>query len=210
VAGPRIVVTEMRVDVGFLGSGKTTLVNRMLREPGGRRIAVIENEVGAISIDHDLLKCGILGFLWYFDVIRPVFAVRRAGEEGRPAKDVFVLKNGCVCCTAASDGNELEHTLDVLLKLSESGPESFNYVVIECSGIRSHVTHVRTPLHHRARLCRLLLQGLRILHQSFSYFSAPTWRRVGLCWMALLPSSMRSTSHSTCVQRARLSANLAQ
>ncbi len=41
---------------GFLGSGKTTLVNHLLREPGGRRIAVIENEVGAISIDHDLLK----------------------------------------------------------------------------------------------------------------------------------------------------------
>ena len=40
---------------GFLGSGKTTLVNRILTGDHGRRILVIENELGAISIDHALI-----------------------------------------------------------------------------------------------------------------------------------------------------------
>ena len=45
-----------------------------------------------------------------------------------------MLKNGCICCTRDSKGDELERTLDVLLKLVEDTPDAFNYVVIECSG----------------------------------------------------------------------------
>jgi hypothetical protein len=48
------------VVLGFLGSGKTTLVNNMLRNPGGRRIAVVENEFGSVSVDHELLRSGLL------------------------------------------------------------------------------------------------------------------------------------------------------
>ncbi|RYG52410.1 hypothetical protein EON67_01315 [archaeon] len=40
---------------GFLGAGKTVLLNHILRNPGSERICVIENEVGAVSIDHELL-----------------------------------------------------------------------------------------------------------------------------------------------------------
>ena len=40
---------------GFLGGGKTTLLNRILREHHGHRIAVIENEFGEEGIDNDLL-----------------------------------------------------------------------------------------------------------------------------------------------------------
>jgi G3E family GTPase len=43
------------VRAGFLGAGKTVLLNRILSNPGGRRICVIENEAGAVSIDHALL-----------------------------------------------------------------------------------------------------------------------------------------------------------
>ena len=43
---------------GFLGSGKTTLVNRILSSDHGKRIVVIENEVGEISIDDKLLRYG--------------------------------------------------------------------------------------------------------------------------------------------------------
>ena len=37
---------------GFLGSGKTTLLNRILKENHGKKIAVIENEFGAVGIDN--------------------------------------------------------------------------------------------------------------------------------------------------------------
>lgn len=43
---------------GFLGSGKTMLLNRILSEQRGKRIAVIENEFGEIGIDHELVVGG--------------------------------------------------------------------------------------------------------------------------------------------------------
>jgi G3E family GTPase len=62
---------------GFLGSGKTTLLNRILTEQHGKRIAVIENELGEIGIDNDL--------------------VINADEE------IFEMNNGCICCTVRGD-----------------------------------------------------------------------------------------------------------
>lgn len=113
---------------GFLGAGKTVLLNRLLAEPGGRRICVIENEAGAISVDHALLA------------------------QKQDDADVVVLQNGCMCCSASGPGNELERTLDRLLKLREAASKSaasistastssvasrfgFNYLVIELSGL---------------------------------------------------------------------------
>jgi G3E family GTPase len=73
--------TDGRVPVtvitGFLGSGKTTLVNRILTENHGRRIAVIENEFGEVGIDDAL--------------------VLDAEEE------IFEMNNGCICCTVRGD-----------------------------------------------------------------------------------------------------------
>ncbi|MFL5225954.1 MAG: CobW family GTP-binding protein, partial [Microvirga sp.] len=62
---------------GYLGAGNTTLLNRILTEPHGKRYAVIVNEFGEIGIDNDL----IVG----------------ADEE------VFEMNNGCVCCTVRGD-----------------------------------------------------------------------------------------------------------
>ncbi|MFZ3237886.1 MAG: GTP-binding protein, partial [Stellaceae bacterium] len=58
---------------GFLGSGKTTLVNHILAERGGTRTAVMVNEIGDIAIDNDL----IVG----------------AGDG------MVELANGCICCS---------------------------------------------------------------------------------------------------------------
>ena len=73
--------TDERVPVtvvtGFLGSGKTTLLNRILTEQHGKRIAVIENEFGAVGIDDAL--------------------VLDAEEE------IFEMNNGCICCTVHGD-----------------------------------------------------------------------------------------------------------
>ncbi|ETW95638.1 MAG: hypothetical protein ETSY1_29780 [Candidatus Entotheonella factor] len=62
---------------GYLGSGKTTLVNHLLRTSAGRRIAVLVNEFGALSIDEDLIE----------------------------SRDETMIKiaGGCVCCSYGSD-----------------------------------------------------------------------------------------------------------
>ncbi|WP_158219658.1 GTP-binding protein [Ideonella sp. A 288] len=62
---------------GYLGAGKTTLVNHLLRHAGGRRIAVLVNDFGSIDIDADLIEA----------------------SDG----DVLSLAGGCVCCSFGAD-----------------------------------------------------------------------------------------------------------
>lgn len=64
--------TPFTILTGFLGAGKTTVLNRVLGDPGGRRIAVLVNELGRIAIDSKLI----------------------IGEGG----DVLELAGGCICC----------------------------------------------------------------------------------------------------------------
>ena len=68
---PMIVIS------GYLGAGKTTLINRLLRAARGQRIMVLVNDFGAINIDADLLQ--------------------------RAAEDTLTLTNGCICCTMGAD-----------------------------------------------------------------------------------------------------------
>jgi G3E family GTPase len=72
---------------GFLGSGKTTVVNHLLTHAGGRRIAAVVNDFGAINIDAELITGG--------------------------ADGVVSLSNGCICCSLEGD---LLRTLAVLLR----------------------------------------------------------------------------------------------
>ena len=104
---------------GFLGAGKTVLLNRLLSSPAGHRVCVIENEAGAVSIDHSLLS---------------------ATTRAPGGATVMVLKNGCMCCSATSSGDELERSLDRLLQVIDMqaatpGAQAFDYVVIETSGL---------------------------------------------------------------------------
>ena len=62
---------------GYLGAGKTTLINHLLREASGQRIAVMVNDYGEIGIDADLIL----------------------GQDG----DVLQLAGGCICCSVGSD-----------------------------------------------------------------------------------------------------------
>ena len=62
---------------GFLGTGKTTLVNHLLSDPGGRKIAVLVNDFAAVNIDEEL--------------------IRFQGE------DTIGLTNGCACCSINGD-----------------------------------------------------------------------------------------------------------
>ena len=100
----RIPVT---IVTGFLGSGKTTLVNRILREPHGRRIAVIENELGEADIDGEIL-------------------LQERGES------IVETMNGCICCTVRGD---LVRMLGSLSEKRRAGALEFERVVIETTGV---------------------------------------------------------------------------
>lgn len=70
--------TPVTIVTGFLGTGKTTLINRILKESHGSRIAVIENEYGEVGVDAEFLVSG--------------------GDE-----TIIMLQNGCVCCSVRGD-----------------------------------------------------------------------------------------------------------
>ena len=92
---------------GYLGSGKTTLVNRLLNNRRGVRFAVIVNDIGEVNIDADLIA--------------------RGGVVGNDDDSLVALQNGCICCTLKMD------LVQQLTDLMEG--DRFDYIVIEASGI---------------------------------------------------------------------------
>ena len=92
---------------GYLGSGKTTLVNNILTNRKGIRFAVIVNDIGEVNIDADLIQKG--------------------GVVGSKDDSLVALQNGCICCTLKAD---LVEQVYELMKM-----QRFDYIVIEASGI---------------------------------------------------------------------------
>lgn len=144
VASARAPGTRFPVTIitGFLGAGKTVLLNRILTDPQGRRICVIENEAGAVSIDHALIS-----------------GTRTAAGTG--AVSVTVLKNGCMCCTGGGSGDELERTLDKLLAAlgTDAGSAPFDHVIVETSGLVDPAPLIQTFFR-----CDLAAPGRRRVH----------------------------------------------
>jgi cobalamin biosynthesis protein CobW len=96
------------VITGFLGSGKTTLIQHVLGNAGGRRLAVIVNEFGDVGIDGDILK--------------------GCGDAACPEENIVELANGCLCCTVA---DEFVPALDMIL----ARHPRVEHIVIETSGL---------------------------------------------------------------------------
>ena len=92
---------------GYLGSGKTTLVNRILSNRKGIRFAVIVNDLGEVNIDADLIQSG--------------------GVVAQKDDSLVALQNGCICCTLKAD------LIEQIFELTKM--QKFDYVVIEASGI---------------------------------------------------------------------------
>lgn len=92
---------------GYLGSGKTTLVNRILKNERGIKFAVIVNDIGEVNIDANLIESG--------------------GVVGQSDDSLVALQNGCICCTLK---------MDLVQQLSDiASMQKFDYIVIEASGI---------------------------------------------------------------------------
>jgi G3E family GTPase len=99
---------------GYLGSGKTTLVNHVLNDPQGHQVAVIVNDMGEVNIDAKLIA-----------------------DSGVDADDGVVdLSNGCICCRLQSD------LLTEAKRLAET--RSFDYLLVEASGISEPIPVAQT------------------------------------------------------------------
>jgi G3E family GTPase len=91
---------------GFLGSGKTTILNRALTSGLGAETAVVINEFGEIALDQHFIA--------------------------KDSEEVLVLKSGCVCCSVRTD---LVATLMQLAAGLADGSYTFNQIIIETSGL---------------------------------------------------------------------------
>jgi G3E family GTPase len=101
---------------GFLGSGKTTLISKLVRHPDMNRVAVIINEIGEIGIDHDLVSMS--------------------------SENVSLLSNGCLCCALRTD---LQETLRMLFAQRLVGEiPDFDRVVVETTGLADPAPVVQT------------------------------------------------------------------
>ena len=103
-------ITKIPVTIitGFLGSGKTTLISQLMKNPLGKRLAVIVNEFGDIGVDGEILRgCAI---------------------PNCPEENIMELANGCICCTVADD---FIPTIEALMSVSPQ-PE---HILIETSGL---------------------------------------------------------------------------
>lgn len=93
---------------GFLGSGKTSLINKLLTQKGEKKIAVLVNDVGDINIDASLIKSS-------------------AEEAGVALKNVVELSSGCICCSMNSDLSEA--LFELILNYSP------DLIIVESSGV---------------------------------------------------------------------------
>ncbi len=128
VSGP-VPVTVL---TGFLGAGKTSFLNRLLRAPEARDTAVIVNEFGEVGIDHLLVE---------------------TARDG-----VIELADGCICCTVRGD---LVDTLAELVDRVQTGRLApFRRVVIETTGLADPTPILAMLMAHPVLLQHFALDGV--------------------------------------------------
>lgn len=92
---------------GFLGAGKTTLLKRLMQNPNGLKLAIIENEFSEENIDGEIL------------------------QQNR-TDQIIQISNGCICCSIRED---LSTALELLMTRKRNGQIDFDHVVIEATGL---------------------------------------------------------------------------
>jgi G3E family GTPase len=117
---------------GFLGSGKTTMLGHLLRQPEFSRTAVIINEFGEVGLDHELIE---------------------ASDDS-----LVELTTGCLCCRVRSD---LVETLsDLLQRRDERRCTLFDRIVIETSGLTDPTPILQTLMTETSVAGRLTLDSV--------------------------------------------------
>lgn len=100
-------VVPITLLTGYLGAGKTTLINHILNNQQGYKVAVIVNDIGEVNIDADLIQ--------------------RGGVVTEKDDSLVALSNGCICCTLKVD--LMQQIVDIIKM------QKFDYILIEASGI---------------------------------------------------------------------------
>lgn len=117
---------------GFLGSGKTSLLNRLLADPALSDTAVIVNEFGEIALDHLLVESA--------------------------SGDVILLDSGCLCCAA---GETFADTLvNLWIARARGDVPRFSRVVVETSGLAEPLPLVATVMKNRMVAPRFRMAGV--------------------------------------------------
>ena len=107
---------------GYLGSGKTTLVNKILANKKGIKFAVIVNDIGEVNIDADLIQQG--------------------GVVNKKDDSLVALQNGCICCTLKMD------LVEQIREIIEMG--RFDYIAASASPPQSHRPSAPSPRWDRS------------------------------------------------------------
>src|SRR5262249_53567052 len=117
---------------GFLGSGKTTVLNHVLKQPGMAGTAVIVNEFGEIGIDHLLVE--------------------------KSTDDVVLLNSGCLCCTVRSD--IVDTLLNLFTGRAAGRIPDFSRVGIETPGLAAPAPILHTLISDPLVAARYMLDGV--------------------------------------------------
>ncbi len=117
---------------GFLGSGKTTVLNHLVRQPELAKALVIINEFGEIGLDHELVE--------------------------QSSEDMVLLQSGCLCCTIRGDLIETMRSL-FLRRVRGEIPE-FDRVLIETTGLADPAPILHTLMTDPLIAARYRLDGV--------------------------------------------------
>jgi len=125
----RIPVTVL---TGFLGSGKTSLLNRLLKTPSLEGAMVLINEFGEVGIDHLLVETS--------------------------QEEMIELSNGCLCCTIRSD--LIDRLEDLLTRIAEGQLKRISRLIIETTGLADPVPILQLFMTHPLLLHRFHHDGV--------------------------------------------------
>jgi G3E family GTPase len=117
---------------GFLGSGKTTVLNYVLKQPGMAATAVIVNEFGEIGLDHLLVE--------------------------RSSEDVVLLNSGCLCCTVR--GDIVDTLTNLFVDRVKGKVPFFTRVAIETTGLADPAPILHTLMTDPIVAARYMLDGV--------------------------------------------------